>query len=167
MNNLESDYIFNSALETGLRALCVLIVNPELEFDLQELTAFDYLVVHSGDFENGPSSLHPNVSSKTGELAIRRSLIERGLLLMEYKKLIKKVSRPEGFYFQPTDFASVFIESLTNKYIKKLVERAEWAVTNFNADNGRILDSVLESSLDNWSKEFQVSRSSLQLGLKE
>ena len=167
MNTLESDFIFNTPLETGIRALCILTVNPELEFDLQELTAFDYLVVHTGDFTNAPSSLHPDVPTKTGELAIRRNLIERGLMLMEYKKLVSKESRPDGFYFRPTDFASVFVESLTNNYIKMLIKRAEWAVENFSTNDGCILDSIMGSSFDVWSKEFQTSGSSFNLSIRD
>ncbi|WP_413524975.1 ABC-three component system middle component 2, partial [Photobacterium phosphoreum] len=74
MNTLDQDLIFNSPLETGIRAICILTVNPSLNFDLQQLVALDYLVVHTGDFENGPKSLHPNVNARAGELIIRRQL---------------------------------------------------------------------------------------------
>ncbi|MFM9959999.1 MAG: ABC-three component system middle component 2 [Planctomycetaceae bacterium] len=40
---------FNSALESGLRALCVLYEAFPQSFDTQRLVFFDYLVVHSGD----------------------------------------------------------------------------------------------------------------------
>jgi hypothetical protein len=156
MNIIESDLIFNTPLETGIRTLCILTVNPELQFDLQELIAFDYLVVHTGDFKNAPSSLHLDLPSKAGELVIRRNLIERGLMLMEYKKLVCKLSRPDGFYYSPTDFATIFIESLTNSYIQKLVDRAKWAIDNFGTLDKNIFETVYNSSIGTWSKEFQT-----------
>ena len=50
--------LFNSALETGVRALVILVANFPAALDLQRLVDFDYLVVHSGDVD-GPESLHP------------------------------------------------------------------------------------------------------------
>ena len=92
ISSKQSDYIFNSALETGIRSVCVLAADGTMKYDLQQLLAFDHLVVHTGDINNAPSSLHPNVLQRNGELLVRRSLVERGLLLMESKKLVEKMS---------------------------------------------------------------------------
>lgn len=100
MKTIESDFIFNSPLETGVRALCILSVDHSLIFDLQQLVALDHLVVHTGDFNNGPESLHPKTQSRAGELIIRRNLIEQGLMLMEYKGLVSKLSLPNGFFIK-------------------------------------------------------------------
>ena len=75
---------------------------------------------------------------------------------MEYKKLVCKLSRPDGFYYSPTDFATIFIESLTNSYIQKLVDRAKWAIDNFGALDKNIFETVYNSSIGTWSKEFQT-----------
>src|SRR3979411_2027900 len=72
---------FNSALETGVRALAVLAEASPRALDLQELVYFDYLIVHSGD-AGGPTSLHPNTPLRNGELLVRRTIIEQGVLLM-------------------------------------------------------------------------------------
>ncbi len=63
---------FNSALETGVRALTVLAEASPRALDLQELVYFDYLIVHSGD-AGGPASLHLNTPLRNGELLVRRS----------------------------------------------------------------------------------------------
>jgi hypothetical protein len=65
---LHADYIFNSALETGIRSACVLVADQSMKYDLQQLLAFDHLVVHTGDVNNAPPSLHPNVHQRNGEL---------------------------------------------------------------------------------------------------
>jgi len=49
---------FNGPLEAGIRAVAILGAAHPKAFDLQRLTAFDYLLVHTGDV-GGPESLHP------------------------------------------------------------------------------------------------------------
>lgn len=50
---------FNTPIESGLRLLFVLDEAKGEVFDLQRLVSYDYLLVHSGDVEGGPVSLHP------------------------------------------------------------------------------------------------------------
>lgn len=70
--------VFNSALETGVRSLVILVANFPAALDLQRLVDFDYLVVHSGDLD-GPESLHPPLPLREGELLVRRNIIESGI----------------------------------------------------------------------------------------
>ena len=49
---------FNSPLETGVRAVAILVAAFPQSFDLQRLLAFEHLLVHTGDV-GGPPSLHP------------------------------------------------------------------------------------------------------------
>ncbi|MFH4782655.1 ABC-three component system middle component 2 [Vibrio diabolicus] len=156
MNTIESDYIFNSPLETGIRALCILSIDDSLKFDLQQLVALDHLIVHTGDFENGPESLHPNTQSRAGELIIRRNLIERGLMLMEYKGLVSKLSLPNGFFYTSTDLAHVFIDSMTNNYIKNLINRSEWAIKQLRNKENDVFKIVFKRAINNWSNEFEI-----------
>jgi len=158
---LNSNYIFNSALETGIRSVCILIVNLSNKFDLQQLLAFDHLVVHTGDLENAPPSLHPNVLQRNGELLVRRQIVEDGLILMEHKRLIEKVITNNGFYYCATELGCVFIESLTNKYIEELNERAQWAVRMYNDSGDRLFSEVFNSAFDRWKNEFQRAEMSV------
>lgn len=160
--SLNSTYIFNSALETGIRTVCILAVNPSNKFDLQQLLAFDHLVVHTGDVENAPPSLHPNVLQRNGELLVRRPLVEEGLLLMEHKRLVEKLVITDGFYYRATELACVFIDSLTNKYIERLNERAQWAVAMYNDYGDRLFSEVFNSAFDRWNNEFQLAEFNLQ-----
>lgn len=159
--NLHSDYIFNNALETGVRAVCILVVNLSNKFDLQQLLALDHIVVHTGDVENAPSSLHPNIVQRSGELLVRRPLVENGLALMESKRLIEKVITPDGFYYCATELAYAFIESLTNEYIKALVQRAKWAVTMYKDYGDRLFSEIFNSAFDRWRDEFQMAEMSI------
>lgn len=158
---LHSDFIFNSALETGVRSICILVADLSNEFDIQQLLALDHIVVHTGDIENAPPSLHPNILQRSGELLVRRPLIESGLVLMESKRLVQKVITPDGFYYCATELASVFIESLTNEYIKELSQRAQWAVTMYNDYGDRLFSEIFNSAFDRWRNEFQTAEMSI------
>ncbi|EHA16584.1 putative threonine efflux protein [Halomonas sp. HAL1] len=161
--NLNSDYIFNNALETGVRAVCILVVNLSNKFDLQQLLALDHIVVHTGDVENAPPSLHPNIVQRSGELLVRRPLVENGLALMESKRLIEKVITPDGFYYCATELAYAFIESLTNEYIKALVQRAQWAVKMYKDYGDRLFSEIFNSAFDRWRDEFQMAEMSITI----
>lgn len=158
---LHSDFIFNSALETGVRSICILVADLSNKFDIQQLLALDHIVVHTGDIENAPPSLHPNILQRSGELLVRRPLIEKGLVLMESKRLVQKVITPDGFYYCATELASVFIESLTNKYIKELSQRAQWAVTMYNDYGDMLFSEIFNSAFDRWRNEFQIAEMSI------
>lgn len=152
---------YNSALETGLRSVCILSAAYPSKFDLQTLLAFDHLTVHTGDIAGAPTSLHPNVSQRNGELLVRRRLVEEGLLLMESKNLVCRVTSEDGFYYQAADLASVFIDSLTSKYFIELNKRAEWAVNTYEGYGANIFHQVFNSAFDRWTTEFQFAHVSL------
>ena len=65
---------FNSPIETGVRALILLSEAYPQGFDLQRILEYDYMMVHTGDFENGPPSIHPALPLRSGELLVRRSV---------------------------------------------------------------------------------------------
>ena len=82
---------FNSALETGVRTLAILVAAHPRAHDLHRLVQYDYLIVHSADAD-GPSSLHPPLPLRSGELLVRRNVIGRGILLMVSRGLVRRVS---------------------------------------------------------------------------
>lgn len=161
INSAQPSHIFNSALETGIRSVCILAADDSMKYDLQQLLAFDHLVVHTGDMNDAPSSLHPNVLQRNGELLIRRQLVERGLLLMESKKLVIKNISKNGFYYSATELAVVFIDSLTNDYISKLYARSQWAVAKYKNIGDHFFAEIFNTAFDRWTHEFQVAEISI------
>ena len=157
----KTDRDFNSALETGLRSVCILAVDDTLQYDLQQLLAFDHLIVHSGDVKDAPPSLHPNVLQRNGELLVRRPLVERGLALMESKNLLRKIVSKNGFYYTSTDLAIVFIDSLTNQYCYELYRRAQWAVNKYKDYGDQFFTEIFNTAFNRWSHEFQIAEISL------
>lgn len=146
---------FNSPIETGVRALILLAESYPERLDLQRILEFDYLVVHSGDV-GGPPSLHPPLPLRSGELLVRRHLIERGLLLMISRGLVARYATAAGFTYQADDSAGPFLDALTAEYLNELKERAGWVFATFGKMSDPDIRRVLSTVYDQWTREFQV-----------
>jgi hypothetical protein len=132
---------FNSPLETGVRALTILTAVFPQGLDLQHLVFFDYLALHSGDAE-GPESLHTPLPLRSGELTVRRGLIERGIFLMMSRGLVERLVSSDGFQYIATDTAGAFLSMMSSQYILKLKERAEWVAETFGESTLEELQAV-------------------------
>jgi len=147
---------FNSPIETGVRALILLAEAYPQGLDLQRILEYDYMMVHTGDFENGPPSIHPALPLRSGELLVRRELIDRGLMLMISRALVTRQATAQGFIFLANDDAGPFLDSLTAEYIHDLRNRASWVVRRFENTNDHDIRVLLSQIYDQWSREFQI-----------
>lgn len=145
---------FNSPLETGIRSLVILTAMYPKALDLQHLVEFDYLIVHSGDVD-GPESLHAPLPMRSGELLVRRGLIERGLLLMMSRGLIERVISTDGFLYMASDAANAFLSLLTSPYILKLQDRACWISERFGNSSLDELQQIQKQFFERWTTQFQ------------
>jgi hypothetical protein len=151
MNNTE---IFNNSIETGLRSLIILeAVNP-YSLDLQRLIYFDYLTVHTGDIENGPTSLHPAVPNRSGELFVRREKIEEGLNLFLKKRFIEKIFTKNGIEYRLSDNANLLLDILEEEYTLTMKKNAMWVVNKFIDMNNTQLKNYITNNIDKWGGEF-------------
>ncbi len=146
---------FNSPIETGVRALILLAESYPDQLDLQRILEFDYILVHTCDVD-GPPSIHPALPLRSGELLVRRQLIERGLMLMISRGLITLHATPNGFVYQAEDDAGPFLDSLTADYLHDLQDRAVWVVERFSRMSDHEIRVMLSQVYDQWSREFQV-----------
>lgn len=117
---------FNNSVETGLRTLCLLNSLYPRSFDLETLVCLDYLCVHTGDFDKTVKSLHPANPFRTGELFVRRSIIEEGLQLFVVKGLIVVHYDSSGIEYLASDEAASFLDKVNAAYSVELIERAQW-----------------------------------------
>ncbi len=146
--------LFNSTLETGTRAVIVLDAAYPRALDLARLTWFDHLVVHSAD-AGGPPSLHPSLPERTGELLIRRRLVEDSLSLMRRVHLVDAVIDEHGVAFRASDEAPAFVGLMRTPYAQALKERAAWLAAEFADLSAEELARRVERRLDRWSMEFR------------
>src|SRR6266700_5971794 len=91
--------LFNTPLECGLRMLFLLNACAPKKADLQRLISYDYLLVHSGDVEQSPGSLHPAVPFRGSEWLVKRDIVRGGLDLMFARELIDKKLEPTGIFY--------------------------------------------------------------------
>ncbi|MFJ2991238.1 ABC-three component system middle component 2 [Pandoraea sp. NPDC087047] len=146
---------FNSALEYGFRTLFILNAAQGDAIDLQRLVSYDYLLVHSGDVDAGPASLHPAMPHRGTELLVKRKVIHAGLTQMLGKELIELVFAPQGFLYRATDMTDAFIKLLKSAYAQELVARAEWTVGRFREHTDEELETFMVQNLGRWGSEFE------------
>jgi hypothetical protein len=124
--------------------------------DLQRIVAYDYLLVHSGDIENGPESLHPAVPHRGTELLVKRDLIRAGLNQLIVKELARVDFVPQGFFYCATELTGAFVQLLKSKYALELRSRAEWIEKHFYAFNDSDLEAYITRNIGRWGAEFET-----------
>jgi len=146
---------FNTPIESGLRLLFALNQAGGRSFDLQRLVSYDYLLVHSGDVKDGPTSLHPAVPFRGSELLVKRELVRAGLDAMFAKELLEKRFEPTGICYRATALTGAFLKLLVSSYASALRTRAEWVVTRFADYSDAELESYMTANVGRWGAEFE------------
>lgn len=147
--------LFNSAVELGLRSLCVLVETYPRSCDLQRLVLLDYLLVHSADVDDGPDSLHAATPQRGTEVLVRRAIIEPGLALYSRRGLILcTAAKTDGFTYSASDRGAAFLDTLSAKYVTMLRERAQWISATFNDLPTEQIKRYVNTELDRWGGQF-------------
>lgn len=153
---------FNCSLETGIRALVLLEAFHPRHCDLTELTWFDHLVVHTADIqgEDVPTSLHPDLPNRTGELLVRRRLVEESLRLMHRVHLVDVVDGTDGISFTASQDAPSFLDLLQAPYTLELKKRAAWMAERFSDMSQASIRALVDDKIGRWTAEFQINHPS-------
>ncbi len=146
--------VFNTPIECGLRTSILLLATYPRTCDLQRLVQYDYLVVHSGDVEEGPASIHPATPHRAGELLVRRSLVEKGLEFMIQKQIVERVFDAGGIAYRAGEYAAVFIGAFESRYVQDLRDRAGWVVQRFQHMDYDELSHYMREHWSSWGSEF-------------
>ena len=147
--------LFNGALEYGLRLLFVLDAANSEQADLQRLISYDYLLVHSGDVEDGPPSLHPAVPFRGSELLVKRDLVRSGLDLMFARELVEKRLTEQGIVYGGSQMTRAFLDLLKTPYAVNLRGRAQWVIERFAHLTDQALNSFMSENIGVWGAEFE------------
>lgn len=150
---------FNSTLETGIRALVLLDAFYPRHFDLMEMTWFDHLIVHTSDIDelNAPKSLHPDLPNRTGELLVRRQLVEKSLRMMQKMHLIEVLETEAGIEFWASEESSSYVRLLQSPYSCDLKHRAQWMANYFAKQENKKIRSFIEEKIGRWTAEFRTN----------
>lgn len=154
MADITQAILFNGPLEVGLRSLLLLMAAHPLSLDLQRLVILDYLLVHSGDLDGGPPSLHPPSPLRAGEVSIRRQLVQDGLLLFESKGLVARRFSEDGIHYVAEDLAPSVLDAYTSPYVRLLRDRADWAVERAADLADEQANALFGETLSRWRTEF-------------
>lgn len=148
---------FNSALETGIRALVVLEAFHPRRCDLLEMTWFDHMIVHTGDLDDrdAPGSLHPDLPNRVAELVVRRPLIEKSLRLMQQLHLIDVFETEDGITFGASEGAPIYLDLLQAPYSVALKERAQWMAKRFSNKPTVEMREQMETRIGRWTADFR------------
>lgn len=150
---------FNGPLEAGVRAVAVLGYAFPRAYDIQRLTAFDYLLVRTHQL-GGPDDLHPSTPIQTPATEVRRRVVQDAVHLMMTRDLVVRVIDEQGISFRAGESAAMFLDSLRTPYLAALKDRAEWLVYHLADYTGTELDALMRKFFDTWVVEFQnVERS--------
>ncbi|MET8860407.1 ABC-three component system middle component 2 [Streptomyces sp. NPDC004579] len=117
----------NSPLEVGMRTLMLLAAAFPQPLDVAQLVYLDHLMLHSSDVD-GPPSLHPTLPAGPGELAMKRSLIEQGLIVLLRAELADVEATAEGLVYRASEEGPGFVDILAAPYAGALKERASWVI---------------------------------------
>ena len=146
--------LFNTPIESGLRSLFVLVAVRPSECDLQRLVIYDYLLVHSDHVPSGPPALHPATPLRSGELLVRRTLVEQGLRLLVRKRLVTKTYTSAGIYFAATKFVEPFLNYFKSGYSVRCAEISKWIAEQFQPMSDDELREFIHENLGRWGAEF-------------
>jgi len=145
---------FNGPLEAGIRAVAVLGSAYPASFDIQRLTAYDYLLVRTSVLD-GPEDLHPSAPIQTPATEVRRKVVQDALHMMMTRDLIERDVGEQGITYRAGDAAAMFLESLTTPYICALKERAQWLTSRLSSYDEDAFDVMMREFFDQWMVEFQ------------
>jgi hypothetical protein len=148
--------VFSTPLESAVRSLQFFVAAHPSAFSLQQMLAFDYLMVHSGDVMDGPPSLHPATPHRSGEYIVRRALVEQGLQLLVGRGLVDRIPGSDGLLYMASEEAAPFVESLSATYFVELRSRAAWVAKRFAAETERAMGQFLADHLGEWGGEFEM-----------
>lgn len=148
--------LFNSPQESAIRAGVLLAaVHPE-PLDLQRLVYLDYLLVHSAD-AHGPPSIHPAIPMRSGEVFVRRQLVEAGVLLLCSKSLAeRRAAGSNGIVYLGSEHLGAFLEAFESPYVASLRRVAHWVAETFGTVEFTRLQRTLQQVADAWTFEFDI-----------
>lgn len=160
MDRLASALTFNGPLESGIRSIALLGAAYPNSYDISQLTALDFLLVHTKAID-GPESLHPPSPVQSPDATVRRQVVQAGINLMISRALIERVPTSTGIFYIASETATPFLDSLDGEYLTRLKDCAAWIVMYFQDRPNDAIMQTVRRVFDQWVMEFQSVERSL------
>lgn len=146
--------LLNSPFEVGVRVVALLVSLYPARADVTRLVLLDHVVLHSGDFSS-LASLHPEIPGRVGQLGVKRQLVQQAVLLMGVRGLVVRELSEKGIFYQASDDASPFLNSISAPYLLRLRERCAWAAGEFGGLDEESIRTRLGAVFGRWAEEFE------------
>lgn len=143
----------NSPLEVGMRTLVLLSASFPEPLDVAQLVYLDHVMLHS-DEVNGPPSLHPTLPAGPGELAMKRHLVEQGLVVLIRAGLADADATTDGLVYRASEEGPGFVEILEAPYAAELKTRADWVIAS-QASPGMNVRAATRAITERWARNFE------------
>lgn len=153
----------NSPLEVGIRTVVLLAEAFPEAVDIDRLVLMDYCLLHSRDFD-GPTSLQPAVSTRSGELGVKRVVLEHGVQLMTRAGMVEVDASSQGITYRASEAAAPFLRLIRSPMLDQLSQVASWVCIHFSSlGNDEIRDRI-RLIVSHWSEEWNEAPPSGVIG---
>ncbi len=146
--------VFNTPIEVGLRALIILNELSGKPMDLNQLVIYDYMVTHSNDVDDSTESLHPSIPSRSGEIVIKRKVMQEGINLMYSRELLDIEYTKNGVYYKANELTVYFIKHLASTYAQNVIQNAQKISEQFKRYSEMELYEYINRNISKWGSEF-------------
>jgi hypothetical protein len=146
--------IFNSPEEVGTRILFILSLCSK-KMSSQRIMYYDYFVLHLADIDNTYISLHPDNPNHSSEIAVRRNIVNKGLVLMTSKGLLDIKYTKNGIYYQKNNLTEHFINLFSNGYVEHLKKNITVVIEKFSTYSDAQIYRYINKSIGTWTGEFE------------
>ncbi|MGP9728272.1 ABC-three component system middle component 2 [Glutamicibacter sp. 287] len=143
----------NSPLEIGLRTVILLTEVFPKSLDIDRLVLMDYCLLHSEDFD-GPNSVQPAVSTRSGELGIKRTVLEHGVQLMMRAGMVEVEASTHGITYRASEAASPFLRLVRSPMLDQLCHVARWVGVEFSGLTNDAIRERMRMIASQWSEEW-------------
>lgn len=147
---------FNNQLEIGLRLLSILNEAFPKKINLQSLIYIDYIIIHSGDFDNTTQSIHAPVPYRESEIFIKRNLIKDSLDFLLYKNLVDISYDSDGITYVATEDSTPFLDKLSEEYTRELLIRVKWFFSKYTSTDELVLRNIFSTRDNLTNTEFNI-----------
>ncbi|WP_294218024.1 ABC-three component system middle component 2 [uncultured Chryseobacterium sp.] len=147
---------FNNQLEIGLRLLSILNEAFPKKINLQSLIYIDYIIIHSGDFDDKIQSIHAPVPYRESEIFIKRNIIKDSLNFLLYKNLVDISYDHDGITYIATENSTPFLDKLSEQYTEELLIRVKWFFNKYKSIDEIVLRSIFSTRNNLTNTEFNI-----------
>jgi hypothetical protein len=104
----------------------------------------------------GPPSLHPATPHRSGELLVKRPLVEAGLQMMMQKSIVECTFSKAGIAYSAGNWALAFLDAIDEPYLRALRERAQWVASSFERMSDDELRAFINERWAQWGADFEL-----------